>query len=190
MPEGLETLEVSKLDPTFCEEVASQPGGEHVRRCFACGTCVAGCPVSEVAPEYSPRRIIRQILFGMREEVLSSPLIWYCLVCYRCYARCPQNVNFTDVMRALRYLAIKGNHAPPEILAKVAEIDRGLQEERTKDVQAAFEAELATFIKERQAAEASKAAAGEASPTDAGKAATPPAPSEAQTAEGPANDEQ
>jgi len=27
MPEGLETLEVSKLDPTFCEEVASQPGG-------------------------------------------------------------------------------------------------------------------------------------------------------------------
>jgi heterodisulfide reductase subunit C len=152
MPEGLETLEVSKLDPTFCEEVASQPGGEHVRRCFACGTCVAGCPVSEVAPEYSPRRIIRQILFGMREEVLSSPLMWYCLVCYRCYARCPQNVNFTDVMRALRYLAIKGNHAPPELLAKVAEIDRNLQEARTKDVKAAFEAELVRFVEDRQKA--------------------------------------
>jgi heterodisulfide reductase subunit C len=156
MPEGLETLEVGKLDPTFCEEVAAQPGGEHIRRCFACGTCVAGCPVSEVAPEYSPRKIIRQILFGMREEVLSSPLMWYCLVCYRCYARCPQNVNFTDVMRALRYLAIKGNHTPPEILAKVAEIDRNLQEERTKDVKAAFQAELAKFVEDRQKAAAAK----------------------------------
>ena len=154
MPEALETLEVGKLDPTFCEEVASQPGGEHIRRCFACGTCVAGCPVSEVAPEYSPRKIIRQILFGMREEVLSSPLIWYCLVCYRCYARCPQNVNFTDVMRALRYLAVKGNHAPTDIIAKVAELDRELQEARYKKVQSTFEAELAKFAEQQLHAEA------------------------------------
>jgi heterodisulfide reductase subunit C len=157
MPEGLETLEVGKLDPTFCEEVAAQPGGEHIRRCFACGTCVAGCPVSEVAPEYSPRKIIRQILFGMREEVLSSPLMWYCLVCYRCYARCPQKVNFTDVMRALRYLALKGNHAPPDVLAKVAEIDRELNNARTEKVKSAFEAELAEFAKQRLKAEAETA---------------------------------
>lgn len=154
MPEHLETLVVSKLDPTFCEEVMSQPGGEHVRRCFACGTCVAGCPVSEVAPEYSPRKIIRQILFGMREEVLSSPLIWYCLVCYRCYARCPQNVNFTDVMRALRYLAMKGNYAPQDVLAKVEEIDRKIQQERCEQVKAAFEDEFTKFAERRTKAEA------------------------------------
>lgn len=150
MPEeALETLEVSKLDPTFCDEVMAQPGGEHLRRCFACGTCVAGCPVSEVDPEYSPRKIIRQILFGMREEVLSSPLIWYCLVCYRCYARCPQNVNFTDIMRALRYLALKGNYAPPDILAKMEEIDRKMQKERREQVKTAFEEELAKFVERR-----------------------------------------
>ena len=149
MPETLETLEVSKLDPTFCDEVMAQPGGEHVRRCFACGTCVAGCPVSEVVPEYSPRKIIRQILFGMREEVLSSPLIWYCLVCYRCYARCPQKVNFTDVMRALRYLSLKGNYAPPDILAKMEQIDLKIQEERHEQVKAAFEEELAKFLERR-----------------------------------------
>ena len=149
MPEALKTLEVSKLDPTFCEEVIAQPGGEHVRRCFACGTCVAGCPVSEVDPEYSPRKIIRQILFGMREEVLSSPLIWYCLVCYRCYARCPQKVNFTDVMRALRYLSLKGNYAPPDILAKMEEIDLKIQKERHEQVKTAFEEELAKFLERR-----------------------------------------
>lgn len=149
MPEALKTLEVTKLDPTFCEEVIAQPGGEHVRRCFACGTCVAGCPVSEVVPEYSPRKIIRQILFGMREEVLSSPLMWYCLVCYRCYARCPQNVNFTDVMRALRYLSLKGNYAPPDILAKMEQIDLKIQKERHEQVKTAFEKELAKFLERR-----------------------------------------
>jgi len=153
MPETLEILEVGRLDPTFCDELASQPGGEHIRRCFACGTCVAGCPVSEVAPEYSPRKLIRQILFGMREEVLSSPLIWYCLACYRCTARCPQGVNFADMMRALRYMVLKGHHAPPDVPAAVARIDRDLQEDRTKRIAAAFDEELAAFVK-RRAAEA------------------------------------
>jgi len=160
MPEGGEIIEVSRLDPTFCDELASQPGGEQIRRCFACGTCVAGCPVSEVAPEYSPRKIVRQILFGMREEVLSSPLIWYCLTCYRCTARCPQGVNFTDVMRALRYMALKGNHAPPDVLAKVAEIDRELQEERAKRIETVFQQELAAFVKRRASAEDESSANG------------------------------
>ena len=118
---------VRNLDLSFCEEVASQPGGEHIRRCFACGTCAAGCPITEVDPNYNPRKIIRQVLFGMRQEVLSSPLIWYCLVCYRCYARCPQKVNFTDVMRALRYLAIKGRYASSDTLKRLEELDRFTQ---------------------------------------------------------------
>jgi len=122
--ENKETLDVKDLDFTFAEEVAGQPGGEHIRRCFACGTCVAGCPISEIDETYSPRRIVRQILFGMRDVVLSSPTIWFCLVCYRCYARCPQKVNFTDVMRVLRYLAVKGNYAPADIPSRIGEIDR------------------------------------------------------------------
>lgn len=130
---------VSDLDLAFADEVASQPGGEHIFRCFACGTCAAGCPITEVDPDYNPRKIIRQILFGMREEVLSSPRIWYCLVCYRCYARCPQKVNFTDVMRALRYLAIKGRHAPSEVLQRIEEIDRQVQDLRHDLIEYSFE---------------------------------------------------
>src|SRR4030042_1309679 len=125
--EKLETIEVKDLDFSCAEEVASQPGGENIRKCFACGTCVAGCPISEIDEDYSPRRIIRQILFGMREAVLNSPNIWFCLVCYRCYARCPQKVNFTDVMRALRYLAIKGSHVSSDTQKRIEEIDRFAQ---------------------------------------------------------------
>ena len=127
MADEEQILTVSDMDLSFCDEVASQPGGEHIRRCFACGTCAAGCPITEVDPGYNPRKIIRQVLFGMRKEVLSSPLIWYCLVCYRCYARCPQKVNFTDVMRALRYLAIKGRYASSDTLKRLEEIDRFAQ---------------------------------------------------------------
>ena len=127
MADEEQVVVVSDLDLSFCEEVASQPGGEHIRRCFACGTCAAGCPVTEVDPTYNPRKIIRQILFGMRKEVLSSPQIWYCLVCYRCYARCPQKVNFTDVMRALRYLAIKGSYVSSDTQKRIEEIDRFAQ---------------------------------------------------------------
>jgi heterodisulfide reductase subunit C len=122
-----QVLALSDLDLSFADEVAAQPGGEHIRQCFACGTCAAGCPVTEVDPDYNPRKIIRQILFGMRKDVLSSPRIWYCLVCYRCYARCPQKVNFTDVMRALRYLAIKGRYASSDTLKRLEEVDRFVQ---------------------------------------------------------------
>jgi len=134
-----EEIIVNELDPNFREEIASQPGGENIKRCFACGTCAAGCPVTEIDEEYNCRQIIRKILLGMRKEVLSSPIIWLCLVCYRCYARCPQKVNFTDVMRVLRYLSIKGNYVPSQILAKVESIDRFSQEIRRDLVKHIFD---------------------------------------------------
>ena len=115
------------MDFSFAEEVMSYPGGENLRKCFACGTCTAGCPISEIDEDYSPRRLIRQIIFGMRKEVLTSPLIWYCLVCFRCYAHCPQKVNFPDLMRVLRYLAVKQGHAQPDIMQRIQEIDKRLQ---------------------------------------------------------------
>lgn len=143
-PEADEAV-VSRLDLRFRDEIASHPGGENIRRCFACGTCAAGCPVTDVDSEYNCRRIIRQILFGMREEVLSSPLIWLCLVCYRCYVRCPQKVNFTDIMRVLRYLAVKENRVSAEIFDRITELDRFSQSVRHDLVKSMFEKEGVTL---------------------------------------------
>ncbi len=135
------TIVVNELDLNFAEEIASQPGGENIKRCFACGTCAAGCPITEIDEEYNCRRIIRQILLGMREEVLSSPTIWLCLICYRCYARCPQKVNFTDIMRILRYLAIKGRHVPVQTSTQIENLDRFIQEIRRDLVSGLFESQ-------------------------------------------------
>jgi len=122
--EDTEKIAVEDLDSGFADEVVLVPGGENIRKCFACGTCCAGCPVTNVDEDYNCRKIIRQVLFGMRDEVLKSPLIWFCLMCYRCTARCPQQVNFTDVMRALRHLAVRDGHVPADMLASSDEIDR------------------------------------------------------------------
>jgi len=137
----VKAIVVNELDLNFVEEIASQPGGENIKRCFACGTCAAGCPITEIDEEYNCRRIVRQILLGMRKEVLSSPIIWLCLICYRCYARCPQKVNFTDIMRILRYLAIKGRHVPVQTPTQIENLDRFIQEIRRDLVSGLFESQ-------------------------------------------------
>jgi heterodisulfide reductase subunit C len=146
MEDVKEAVVVSDLKSSFREEIASQPGGENIKRCFTCGTCVAGCPITEVDEDFNCRKIVRQILLGMRDEVLSSPAIWLCLECYRCYARCPQQVNFTDIMRVLRYLSIKGNYVPAGKMKEVEDLDRFIQEIRCSFIKHSFKPEEKTAL--------------------------------------------
>lgn len=119
----MEKIESKNLDPKFKYDVANHPGGDNIKLCFACGTCTAGCPVSAVDSEYNPRKIIRQVLLGMRKEVLSSEVIWRCVQCYSCTAKCPQNVKFRDVMRALREMAADEGYVKPELIQQVETLD-------------------------------------------------------------------
>ena len=114
---------MSELDSRFKYEVAEQPGGENIKVCFSCGVCTAGCPVSAIDEHYNPRKIIRMVLLGMREEVLSSDFIWLCSSCYTCTAHCPQNVKFTEVMGALRELAVQEGYVPPSFPKQIQAID-------------------------------------------------------------------
>ena len=126
----MQALETKNLDPRFKFEVASRPGGENIKACFSCGTCTATCPVSQIDAEFNPRQIIRQVLLGLREEVLSSPVIWRCVQCYGCYAKCPQNVKFTEVMAALRLMAVEAGAVPASLLEQVAQLDHFAHELR------------------------------------------------------------
>jgi len=119
-----------KLDPNFKFEIAARPGGENIKKCFACGTCTAGCPVFHVEHAYNPRKIIRMILLGMREEVLKSPVIWLCSQCYTCSANCPQDVDFSDIMFALRDLAVKEGYAPAGLRERIEAVSTTANELR------------------------------------------------------------
>jgi heterodisulfide reductase subunit C len=119
----MDTIQSNKLDPKFKDEVAACPGGENIKLCFACGTCTAACPVAFVNDQFNPRRIIHQVLLGLRQEVLSSPVLWQCLQCYACYAKCPQNVKFRDVMKALRALAVRDGYVKAEVAEELERLD-------------------------------------------------------------------
>jgi len=127
---NVEKIEAKNLDSQFKYDVAAHPGGENIKLCFACGTCTAGCPVSAIDPEYNPRKIIRQVLLGMRKEVLSSPVIWRCVQCYSCSAKCPQNVKFRDVMKALREMAVAEGYVEAELLEEIEQLDEFSQKLR------------------------------------------------------------
>lgn len=99
-----------KLSPSFKYEIAKESGGENIKACFACGICTASCPIREVDQRYNPRRIIRMVLLGMKERVLRSEFIWFCSTCYACTERCPQGVRFTDVINAIKNLAVREGH--------------------------------------------------------------------------------
>ncbi len=117
------TIVLNEQDAQFKYDVAAEPGGENIKVCFACGLCTAGCPVSEIDEKYNPRRIIHMVILGMRKEVLSSDLIWLCSQCYTCQAHCPQSVNFADVTKALRSMAVKEGYVHSSFIARVKEID-------------------------------------------------------------------
>jgi heterodisulfide reductase subunit C len=55
--------------------------------------------------------------------VLSSPVLWQCLQCYACYAKCPQNVKFRDVMKALRALAVRDGYVKAEVAEELERLD-------------------------------------------------------------------
>lgn len=94
------------LDENFLKEVRSTLGGERVVDCIQCGTCSGSCPLS-YRMDYTPREINAMVRAGLRDEVLSSNSIWICSSCYLCTVRCPREIKITDIMYALKNLAMK-----------------------------------------------------------------------------------
>ncbi len=95
-----------ELDRQFLNLVKEMSGCEDIDRCIQCGTCSSSCPMS-VYMDYPPRKIIAMVKEGFKEEALGSFTIWLCSSCYTCQVRCPANIKITDVMYALKRMAIE-----------------------------------------------------------------------------------
>jgi heterodisulfide reductase subunit C len=117
--EDLAIVTIKDVDPNFKYEITKEPGGENFLLCFQCGTCTASCPVKVVDESYNARRIIRMALLGLREEVLKSEFIWLCSTCYTCYERCPKDVKITEVMNAIKNIAVREGYIHPSFKAQV-----------------------------------------------------------------------
>jgi len=52
--------------------------------------------------EHTPRALFAMIASGMKEQVLRSNTPWFCVSCYYCMVRCPQEIHITDIMYTLK----------------------------------------------------------------------------------------
>jgi heterodisulfide reductase subunit C len=102
--EGGETSK--KMDPSFKYKIAEGETGEDIYNCITCGTCTAGCPERDLDPLYSPRKVIKTSLLGMKEKVFENRFVEICSTHYRCLEECPQGVQIPKLMFAIRELAI------------------------------------------------------------------------------------
>ena len=95
------------------EEIAALPGGEHIHRCWQCGSCTNSCTVNAVNPDFNPRYWIYLIRIGMEAELLrDKDIIWQCVSCNKCTYACPRDVFPEGVMKATaHWLELKG-HTP------------------------------------------------------------------------------
>lgn len=115
-------IDRNELEPRFKFEVEELPEGEHVKECYTCGSCTGTCPVSQVIPEFDPRKILHMIILGLKNRLLSSDLIWYCTGCQACKVVCPQDVSFSDVIKALRTLALRDGYMDAERLGEMGKL--------------------------------------------------------------------
>ncbi len=93
-------------DREFPRQIMSRPGGEKLFGCVQCGTCSGICPVAAYM-DYTPRQIMALTRAGFKREVLSSRTIWLCASCYACTVECPKQIKITEIMYALKRLALR-----------------------------------------------------------------------------------
>jgi heterodisulfide reductase subunit C len=101
-----EAISHARAPNLFDRIVAATPGICHLGMCIQCGTCGGSCP-SGADMEHTPRALFALINAGMKEQVLRSNTPWYCVSCYYCMVRCPQNIHITDLMYTVKRMSIQ-----------------------------------------------------------------------------------
>ena len=89
--------------------------GSNVFRCYQCIKCTSGCPLADEF-DLTPNQVMRSLQLN-DDRVLDSRTIWLCASCQTCATRCPQEIDVTGIMDALRIEAKRRGITPaiPEI---------------------------------------------------------------------------
>jgi len=82
------------------ENLLRHPKGREILTCIQCGLCAGTCPYGDVMA-YPPRRIIAMLRAGMLQSVFTSDSLLACVACYACMAKCPRNIQLTEVLLPL-----------------------------------------------------------------------------------------
>lgn len=90
-----------------------EQSGQPVDACYHCQRCGGGCPVAD-ATGTTPNRFLRLLQLGLVDEALESPLLWLCVGCSTCGARCPNLISTNEVIDQLRAQTSRHKSVAPE----------------------------------------------------------------------------
>ncbi len=100
-------LDGDKMNSDFLKKVIAEGGeGAAIAACMQCGTCSGGCTNIDLM-DMSPRTLVLMVQRGEWEKVLKSNALWLCTSCYTCTSRCPRGVRPSDVIEAVKAIAIR-----------------------------------------------------------------------------------
>lgn len=97
---------------TLLDEIAGIPACDKINECIQCGVCSGSCTTA-THWEYPPRKVIAMVRAGMKDELLKSNSIWFCVSCYLCTARCPRDIKPASIVHGLESIALREGYKPP-----------------------------------------------------------------------------
>lgn len=106
---------------SFTKMLAASTGVE-INRCYQCGKCSAGCPMS-VEMDLPPSVILRHLQTNdekLIQKAVQSHAIWLCLSCETCLCRCPMEIETAKVMDYLREESLRTKQVNPKAKKIVA----------------------------------------------------------------------
>ena len=124
------------VDKAFKHRIAMYLEGRLPTNCDTCGTCSSACPVHQAVVEFDPRKFIRMINLGYKEELLGNTAIWYCALCNTCTVVCPQDVRFKQIMEVLQKVALAEGYVEPLFVEALKKIERECQAHRCEKIAA------------------------------------------------------
>lgn len=89
-----------QANPMPLPELILEATGSNPYKCYQCIKCTSGCPLADQF-DLAPHQVMRSVQFN-DPAVLESRAIWLCASCQTCTTRCPQQIDVTGVMDALR----------------------------------------------------------------------------------------
>jgi len=103
------------IRPAKLQRVEERFDLESLERCYSCQACLDDCPSTLNFPEFQPDQIIKKVLEGEAEELLTREEIWHCLECHTCFELCPQRYGMETVFTTLKGMAMERGLIPSTV---------------------------------------------------------------------------
>lgn len=89
----------------------SEASGVSLQNCFQCQKCSAGCVLAS-SMDILPHQVVKMVQLGQEKELLAAKGIWLCATCYTCMVRCPNEIDVSRIMDALRRMVSEKELSP------------------------------------------------------------------------------